>query len=256
MGEFCAIVFSPEDLNLIKGGPDRRRDFLDIALGQIKPRYVPLMLEYNKILSQRNALLKDIGRFPSIIETLEIWDEAFVKIASILTHYRLRYTKILAPLAENFYSEMANKKESLKMIYSNADILNDMEIKDIKEYFKNTLIKNRALDIKTGFTQIGPHRDDFEITINDMSSKNFGSQGQQRSIVLALKLAESEVLRDILKKDPVILLDDVMSELDKNRKQYILSRLKDSQCFITCCDKAYFENTKAGSIYKIDDLIM
>lgn len=257
IGVFSAIVFSPEDLNLVKGGPERRRNFLDIALSQIRSRYSKLLLEYNKILSQRNALLKDIFRHPSLNETLDIWDQVFSKIAAQIIRYRLKYINVLLPVAKEIYHGISHQKEDLEIKYISSDDFDfNISYDDLYQYFLKKLIKVRNLDVKFGFSQIGPHRDDLKITINNFFAKNFASQGQQRSIVLTLKLAEAQILKDIANKNPVILLDDVMSELDINRKKYILNFLKDSQCFITCCDESEFKNCDSEtSLFEINKLI-
>lgn len=258
IGTFTSIVFSPEDLTLVKGGPKRRRNFLDVALSQVKPKYSKLMLEYNKILTQRNALLKDIFRYPSLLETLDIWDTVFVKIAASITRYRLKYIKALVPIVEEIYSGITEKKEKLEVKYiTSSDMPINIEFEELVNDFTKKVISNRNMDIKLGYTQIGPHRDDFDITVNNLTAKNFASQGQQRSIVLALKLAEAEILKNLAKKNPVVLLDDVMSELDSSRKKYILNSLKDLQCFITCCDKTLFRGVQCEMyLYKIDDLTL
>lgn len=259
VGVFSAIIFSPEDLNLVKGGPVKRRNFLDIALSQIKSRYSKLLLEYNRILSQRNALLKDILRHPALIETLDIWDEVFSKIATKIIRYRLKYINALSPIAQDIYRGISNQKEQLEIKYISSDNLDldfNLDLEVLYKYFREKLIASRSLDIKSGFSQIGPHRDDFKITINNLSSKSFASQGQQRSVVLSLKLAEARVLKNLVNKNPVILLDDVMSELDADRKKYILDFLKDTQCFITCCDESYFKNCLCEArLFKINDLV-
>lgn len=257
IGTFSAIIFSPEDLSLIKGSPQKRRSFLDVALSQIKSRYTKLLIEYNRILSQRNALLKDISRYPSLINTLDVWDYAYIKISSTITKYRLKYIKALIPLTEEIYFGISDQKEKLEIKYLLHDNLSlDIDYDELCDYFKEKILKIRKLDIRLGFSQIGPHRDDFDVMINGLSAKNFASQGQQRSVVLTLKLAEAKILKNLMKKNPVILLDDVMSELDFNRKKYILKHLKDTQCFITCCDRSYFNDISDDiSLYKIDDLI-
>lgn len=259
IGIFTSIVFSPEDLTLIKGGPQKRRNFLNVAISQVKPKYSKLMLEYTKILIQRNALLKDIFKYHSLLETLDVWDTVFIKIAASITKYRLKYIKALLPIVKEIYGKITEKKEKLEIKYvTSINLPIDIDFEELVNYFTKKIISNRNIDIKMGYTQFGPHRDDFDITINNLIAKNFASQGQQRSIVLALKLAEAEILKNLANKNPIILLDDVMSELDSNRKKYILDSLKNSQCFITCCDKAYFKNVTCENemvLYKIDDLI-
>ena len=259
IGTFSAIVFSPEDLNLVKGNPQRRRNFLDIALSQINKTYPKLLIKYNKILSQRNALLKEIYKYPGLIDTLDVWDSAFAKISATITKYRIKYISALIPIAQDIYCGISDYKEKLDIKYIlgfEMDLNPDVGYQELYEKFEKKIFDVRNLDIKFGFSQVGPHKDDFNILLDNLLAKSFASQGQQRSIVLAIKLAEAQIIRDLMKKNPVILLDDVMSELDVKRKKYILNFLKDMQCFITCCDETYFKDlTKEVCLYKIDDLI-
>ncbi len=267
LGTFSAIVFSPEDLNLVKNGPEKRRNFLDTALSQLKPRYYKLLLEYNKILYQRNTLLKNlkcqnVRLNSSLISSLDIWDGMLSKISANMTKFRCKYISRFVPVAQEIYSGISGSKEKLKIKYlSSVDLKfgDDLDLSlsfdELSQRFFEKIVSLRDFDIKMGFSQVGPHRDDFDIEINDFSVKNFGSQGQQRSVVLTLKLAEAEILKNLASKNPVILLDDVMSELDFYRKRYILKFLKDCQCFITCCDKNYFKNIDHDlCLYKISDL--
>lgn len=257
IGSFSAIIFSPEDLTLAKGGPNKRRSFLDVAISQIKPSYAKLLLEYNKILSQRNALLKDLYRYPSLISTLDVWDEVFAKISAKITLFRFNYLKALTPIMQEIYDEISGEKEHLELEYVSRETTENFSSFEVaKKYFTEKILNSRGADIKAGFSLIGPHRDDFSIMIDQLNVKNFASQGQQRSVVLALKLAEAQVLNKLANKNPVILLDDVLSELDVNRQQHILKFLEGMQCFITCCDKNYFNNISSEtSLFKIDELI-
>ena len=257
IGSFSAIIFSPEDLTLVKGGPNKRRSFLDVAISQIKPSYAKLLLEYNKILSQRNALLKDLYRYPSLMSTLDVWDEVFAKISAKITLVRFNYLKAITPIMQEMYDEISEKKEHLKLEYVSRETEENFSSFEVaQKYFIEKIFSSKGADIKSGFSLVGPHRDDFSVMINQLNVKNFASQGQQRSVVLALKLAEAQVLNKLANKNPVILLDDVLSELDVNRQKHILKFLKGTQCFITCCDKNYFNNISSeASLFKVDELI-
>lgn len=257
IGSFSAIIFSPEDLTLVKGGPNKRRSFLDVAISQIKPSYAKLLLEYNKILSQRNALLKDLYRYPSLMSTLDVWDEVFAKISAKITLVRFNYLKAITPIMQEIYDEISGKKEHLELEYVSRETEENFSSFEVaQKYFIEKIFSSKGADIKSGFSLVGPHRDDFSVMINHLNVKNFASQGQQRSVVLALKLAEAHVLSKLANKNPVILLDDVLSELDVNRQKHILKFLKGMQCFITCCDKNYFNNISSeASLFKVDELI-
>lgn len=232
-GEFYCVVFSPDHLDLIKGGPAERRRAIDIVIGQIKPRYIQLVSEYQKLLLQRNTLLKDIKFSSSLLDTLDVWDFSLARTGSIIAKTRESFVKRLIPLCMEVYDGISGGKESFDMKYSCTAAL-DSEIS--QPTMLELLKKCRGEDMQNGSTSIGPHRDDILIEINGISARNFGSQGQQRSGVLALKLGECALMQEVTGHSPIILLDDVMSELDDNRRDFLLHRLKERQIFITCCD--------------------
>ena len=250
-GGFCCVVFSPAHLNLIKGGPAERRKAIDTVIGQIKPRYISLITDYQKLLLQRNTLLKDIKFSSSLIDTLDIWDISLAKTGAAIAKIRDSFVNRLNPLCKEFYYGISGGKESYDMSY-NCSVFKDGEIS--QQTMLEILRQNRAEDIQNGSTSAGPHRDDIIIDINGISARSFGSQGQQRSGVLALKLGECALMQEVTGHSPVILLDDVMSELDDNRRDFLLHRLENRQIFMTCCDPnqivdidAKFE-IKAGKI--------
>ena len=253
-GVFSAVVFSPSHLGLIQDGPSARRRFADTCICQLSPKYSTLISDYNRTLLQRNSLLKDINYSAVLLETLDIWDERLAALSALIIKNRGGYLDRLAQHATEIYSGISSNKENLKMNYLPA-----VEIKDIQDGEEcrnavlNALRQARAEDIRTGSTSVGPHRDDISFTIGEANAKSFASQGQQRSIVLALKLAESRLLREILHDEPVILLDDVMSELDKSRQSYLLNHLSENQVFITCCDKNDFSFMKSGKMFLISN---
>lgn len=232
-GGFCAVVFSPAHLNLVKGGPSERRKALDTVIGQIKPRYIAVCQDYQKQLFQRNTLLKDIPFSASLLDTLDIWDQGLAKTGALITRTRKSFLQKLMPFTDDFYCGISSGRETLSLSYAST-----IEIeKSISEETMLLLLKqNRAEDIRVGSTSVGPHRDDLLIDINAMPAKSFGSQGQQRSAVLALKLGECALIEQVTGQKPVVLLDDVMSELDDLRRDFLLHRLNDRQIFITCCD--------------------
>lgn len=232
-GSFCSVVFSPAHLNLIKGGPSERRKTLDSVIGQIKPRYIAVCQDYQKQLFQRNTLLKDIPFASSLLDTLDIWDQSLAKTGALITKTRKSFLERLKPFSDDFYNGISSGRESLSLSYSSTI---DIDGAISEETMLLLLKKNRAEDIRIGSTAVGPHRDDLLIDINAMSAKSFGSQGQQRSAVLALKLGECALIEQVTGQKPVVLLDDVMSELDDLRRDFLLHRLLERQIFITCCD--------------------
>lgn len=237
VGSFCAVVFSPNHLTLVKNGPDERRKFIDSAICQIKPSYSSLLLKYQKILTERNALLKDIYHHRELMDMLEIWDERLAAEGSFIAAERIKYTEIFSQYCSEFYNGISNGKEKLEISYKMSFCdNNNVSVYDYKQAFKNKLLKSQKDDIYAGYTNFGVHRDDLSIMIDNKNARSFASQGQQRSAVLSMKLAEASVLKDKNGEQPVILLDDVLSELDVSRQDYLLNKLYDKQVFITCCE--------------------
>jgi DNA replication and repair protein RecF len=250
-GEFCAVVFSPDHLSLVKQGAEKRRKFIDTSLCQAYPKYMRVLENYTKIIRQRNFLLKDIPRHPELAETLEIWDENLVSSGAYVTHMRARYVKKLAEVAAAIYDGISSGKEVFFARYlpgTGEEEVNSKTREELKESFSLALKRSLDEDMRTGISNKGPHRDDIEITVGGASARNFGSQGQQRSCILALKLAECGILEERNEEPPVVLLDDVMSELDKNRREYLLNRLEGKQTFMTCCDAESFSALKEGGL--------
>lgn len=263
-GNFCCVVFSPEHLELVKSGPQLRRRFIDSAITEIIPRHEAAALEYRELLRQRNALLKDIPNHTELMDTLSVWDEKLALSGAKIVFTRLRYLKKLSENAAKIYSGIAEKPDSeglnekLSLEYSSTasgcpeNLINAHEaILTISKNLAVSLKSQLSFDIDQGCTHTGPHRDDVDIKIGGKPAKLFASQGQQRSAVLALKLAEAQVLTETIGESPVLLLDDVMSELDRFRQSYILNHIGGCQVFITCCDAAGLENLSGGSVFSV-----
>lgn len=252
-GEFFAVVFAPTHLSLVKEGPAQRRKFLDIALCQLKPRYANAVMQYNRSILQRNALLKDITYHSELLDTLDIWDDKLCTLGAAITAERLNYIKRLEPFIEQIYGGLSNGREIMKVSYlSQAQISTESEA-DIKQEMAQQLKLARKQDILSGSTSIGPHRDDLLIEIDSLNARNFGSQGQQRSCALALKLAEAEIIKSITGEQPVALLDDVMSELDNTRQDYILNHIEGRQVFITCCEPSALLKMSGGKAFELKE---
>lgn len=249
VGKFCAVIFSPEHLSLVKEGPSNRRNFVDGSLCQSKPAYARLLMHYNRTLSQRNTLLKEIAKHPELKDTLEIWDEKLIKYGVSIIQERLAYLKMLHPIVGDIYHGISSEKETFSLSYDSSFLKEDQT--EIEKQFLEKLTSSQRSDLMVGYTTVGPHRDDISFFINGISARSYGSQGQQRSVVLALKLAEAKVMEAITGDKPVMFLDDVMSELDENRQDYILNHLKEQQVFITCCDPNTIKQLKQGALFKI-----
>ncbi len=251
------VIFTPEDLELSKGSPEKRRDFLDLCISQIKPSYYKIITKYNNILTQRNFLLKKISQKTSKIEELEVWDEQIARMGSYITVLRYNYIQKLNYYCNNLYTKISNNKENLQLKYSSSLFINlegrtDYNGEMANEYLKK-LKNNIKDDIKYGFTGIGIHRDDIILNINDLLVKDFGSQGQQRSVALVMKLAEAYILTEETNDSPVILLDDVLSELDYKRQQFILSSIKNMQVFITSCNEFKKSKINNGLCFNVEN---
>ncbi len=256
IGNFNCVVFSPAYLSLVKGSPSERRRFIDTAICQIKPSFTKVISDYNKTLVQRNSFLKDLKFNNSAYEFLEIWNEKIASLAAVIINERIDYIKKLSSAAAIIYSGISGEKEEMSIEYKMRVSPNRYEAlsdKVEKSRIIELIKQSENSDVMYGSTNIGAHHDEIEIKINNMSAKSFGSQGQQRSAALALKLGEAEILKDITGERPVALLDDVMSELDVNRQDYILNHIKDWQVFITCCEPSTVLRLCEGKTFKISN---
>ncbi|MCH5303938.1 MAG: DNA replication/repair protein RecF [Ruminococcus sp.] len=252
--KFNAVVFSPEDLTLVKRGPSARRRFIDSAICREKLKNAIVISKYNQTLNQRNALLKDIYRHPELKNTLEIWDDTLCSLGAKIIFQRLSYIEKLSSDAREYHFGISDNTEKLEIIYnSNCGAKTGDSEGEIFEKLSGALKSSKKEDINSGYTNIGPHRDDFDIFINDRKAKIFASQGQQRSAVLSLKLAEANVLSTLTGENPVILLDDVLSELDSKRRDFLLNKIKDYQVFITTCELNEEEALKEGKKFLIKE---
>lgn len=235
IGSFYAVIFSPVHLSLIKDGPSARRKFLDTALCQLKPSYAEHLAGFKRALIQRNALLKDLHLNSQLYDMLDTWDDQLARYSACVIKERLQYIDLLSEYSKSIYSGISENKENFSVFYSKK-IDKDLSVKDIYLSEIENLKNSRKEDMFSKTTTVGPHRDDLEILINNVSARSFGSQGQQRSCALALKLGESEIIKKVTGETPVALLDDVMSELDEKRQDYVLNHINDRQVFLTCCD--------------------
>ena len=226
-GNFNVVMFSPEDLRIIKDSPGVRRKFIDMELCQLNPKYYYNLVQYNKVLNERNILLRNRN---TSSEMLEIYDMQLVEFGYNIIRDRIKYIESLNKYAEKIHSDITSGKEKINFKYIST--IKDLE--NIKENFYTLLEKNRSKDCDRGITSIGPHRDDFFVYINDIDTKSYGSQGQQRTAVLTMKFSSLEIIKELTGEFPVSLLDDVLSELDFNRKKYILSTIGQIQTVITC----------------------
>ena len=239
IGNFKSVLFYPDDLLLVKGGPEERREFLNVAIGQCYPSYINNYALYKKALENRNCLLKFSSKGMYVDENeLLSWSEYMAEYASFIYLTRMEYIKKLEKYSSEIMKEISDGKEELTIFYK-TDIEEELfEREKIKSEYKRIFTENIEKEKVVGVTLYGPHRDDIVIDINKKSSRLYSSQGQQRSIVLSLKLGEGEVSREIFGEYPVFLFDDVLSELDDKRKNYILSGIGEKQIIITSCENS------------------
>ncbi len=235
LGLLNVVFFSPEDLSIIKNGPAERRRFVDMELCQLDQFYLYNLNHYNKIVNQRNRLLKDMYFNPSLRDTLNIWDSQLISFGSKIIERRKLFVEQLNEIIFDIHKKLSGGKEDLTIHYE-PDVL-------IEDYEK-TLAVNQERDVKLKQTVTGPHRDDFSFIVGDIDIRKFGSQGQQRTAALSLKLSEIELVRKMTKDNPVLLLDDVLSELDSSRQNYLLSTIGDIQTIITCTGLDEFVNNR------------
>lgn len=246
LGLLNVVFFSPEDLGIIKNGPSERRRFVDMELCQLDSFYLYNLNSYNKIVNQRNKLLKDLYFNPSLKETLNIWDSQLVSFGSKIIERRKIFIDQLNDIIYEIHKKLSGDKEELKIKYE-PDV-------DIENFETNLKLSNER-DIKLKQTCVGPHRDDFSFIAGNIDIRKFGSQGQQRTAALSLKLSEIELVKKITKDTPVLLLDDVLSELDANRQNYLLNSIGDIQTIITCTGLDDFINNRfeIDKIYRVTE---
>ncbi len=233
------VIFTPEQLNLIKDGPGVRRSFLDVFISQIKPTYFKHLMTYYHILKQRNNILKN----KKMLSQIDVWDEKLAEAGVVLCKERQGALQVI----DKYIAQYKTENEDLSIEYISG-IKGDFTD---KENFLNQLKESLQRDLEKGITMIGPHRDDFDVLLNGKSLKKYGSQGQMRTAVLKIKLSECEIIKSITGEEPLLLLDDVLSELDEMRRKYFTENIKGRQVIITCTDKDFAYDGK-GSYFKVE----
>ncbi len=235
------VFFSPEDLNIIKDGPSGRRRFVDLELSQLDKVYLSNLSNYNRVINQRNSLLKNIGNQRELMETLDIWDLQLAEYGNKVIETRENFLKKINTIISDIHYKLTGGRERISLTYEKSNGQLSLE---------QALKKNRERDIRMKSTSVGPHRDDICFMSGTLDIRKFGSQGQQRTAALSLKLSEIELVKELIKDTPVLLLDDVLSELDKHRQNYLLDSIHDIQTVITCTGLDEFVNNRF-SINKI-----
>ena len=245
LGLLHGIAFSPDDLSMMKEGPELRRRFMDLELCQTDPLYVSNLAGYNRVLAERNDLLKQIAVKPSLQDTLPVWDAQLLEFGTYLIRARRKFLEKLAPIVEEKHRMLSGDKETLKIAYE-PDCTEDS--------FGIKLAEATDRDLALRFTSVGPHRDDMSLFINGNNVRLYGSQGQQRTAALSLKFAEIELVKNVIRESPILLLDDVLSELDRSRQLQLLSEMQDVQTIVTCTGMEEFVQCRpeGNTIFAVD----
>jgi len=248
LGNINLVIFTPDDINILKDGPAKRRRFLDMMIGQLRPNYVYVLNQYLKTIEQRNNYLRQIKEQNVSTEMLDIWNEKLAEYAIKIFEYRYEFIEKLKSKINNIHKNITDGNEKIEIKYL-SDCSN-------KEGYLKLLKERTKLDIIKGYTTKGIHRDDFVVYINEKEINIYGSQGQNRTVILTLKLSELQVIYEEIGEYPILLLDDFMSELDEKRRNNFLNNIKNTQVIITCTDKLELNkldyklfNVKKGEIY-------
>ena len=245
-GQIHLVSFFPEDMGIIKNSPKDRRRFLDSQLCQLEGIYVAQLADYNKVIMQRNALLKDTRYGDTVDPMLDVWDEQLVRLGTYLISQRKKFLEELNLLVKEIHQELTEGKEQIELKY---------EPSVTEEDFADELKKNRERDLRMKLSSTGPHRDDFQVIVNGKDLRHYGSQGQQRSAALSLKLSEIDLVRDRIHDMPVLLLDDVLSELDSRRQKKLLESIEKTQTFLTCTgmDELVGHQFRVDKVFHIEE---
>lgn len=247
------VFFCPEDLQIIREGAAARRRFMDASLCQLRPRYAAALAEYQRLHEHKTRLLRDCGDRPDLLATLPDFNRRMAETGAVLIHYRARFSRLLDQYAAAAHSECSGGRETLTLVYRTVKTVTD-PFGDHQQLTEQILAHQREhhlAEMTSRQCLSGPHKDDLEVELNGRSAKAFASQGQTRTAALSLKLAAREIHREILGEYPLLLLDDVLSELDPRRQEYVLNRLGSGQVFITCCEEDRLHALLKGRVYHV-----
>lgn len=257
IGHINLVLFSPEDLKLVKESPGERRKFIDREMSHISPAYYHLLISYNRTLDQRNSYLKQMQFKKTFdLQYMEIWDEKLSDLGAHITLKRIEFIKKLAQMSTHIHSQVTNHTEILEVKYiSSLTSKNDLEYDTIYKEFLMILRANHKRDIERGYTTQGPHRDDLGLSVNGIDLRSFGSQGQQRTAALSLKLSEIEIIYNEIGEYPILLLDDVMSELDSHRQNFLIKTFDKVQTIVTSTEigQLYQNHLERGKLFRISN---
>lgn len=254
-GILKTVLFCPEDLNLIRAGAAERRRFLDDAICQLRPRYAAALAEYKRLKDQKTRILKDWPEKPSLLEMLDPFNLRMCQTGALVIHYRAHFVKKMAEYAPAIHGAFAGGQERLTMEYQSVKTISDplAPTQVIFQQLCSHMESHRRAEMESHSCLSGPHKDDMLLCINGRSIKQFGSQGQTRTAALSLKLAQRELFYEQDGEYPVLLLDDVLSELDPRRQEFVLNRIQGGQVFITCCEEERLASLEAGQVFRIEN---
>lgn len=255
-GVLPTVLFCPEDLTVLKAGAAQRRRLGDNALCALRPNYEASLGEYNRILEQKNRILKDRFDRPELAEILPEYNLRLCQVGALVISYRARFYQALGEAAAQYHDRFSGGKENFRLVYKTVSTVSDpfAPAKTIFEQLTEHLERHSRAELESGQCLTGPHKDDFEIYLSDTDLKAYGSQGQTRTAAISLKLAQRELYRREFGEEPVLLLDDVLSELDSGRQDFVLNQISTGQVFITCCEPGRF--TKLGKTMEIQDGVL
>ena len=250
-GVLPAVLFCPEDLMILKGGSAPRRRLGDLALSQLRPNYEAALTEYTRILEQKSRILKDWRENPALLEILPEYNTRLCQVGALLISYRARFYEALGQAAAVFHGEFSGGAEEFRLEYKTVSTVTDpfASTAVLTGQLQDHLESHYRAELDSGSCLTGPHKDDFDISLSEISLKLYGSQGQTRTATISLKLAQRELMRRELGEEPLLLLDDVLSELDPGRQDFVLNQIKTGQVFITACEPGRF--TKLGKTIEI-----
>jgi len=251
------VLFSPEDLNLLRGGPAARRKFINIALSQLKPKYLQVLSQYQKVLEEKNKLLKQMSGISELDTLLDVYNEQLAVFGASIISYRAEFLEGLARHAKEIHREMSHTTEDFSAVYQTDRMVTPKSsLTEIQNGLYRHLSERKVAEFESRSCLVGPHRDDLDCIINGKSVRQFASQGQTRTAVLSLKLAERNLFFESTKEYPILLLDDVLSELDAARQNFVLNQITNGQVFITSCDESTAGISKTGRVFTMNQGIL
>ena len=250
---YHTVFFCPEDLYLIREGAAARRKFLDTALCQLRPRYAAALSQYNRAYEHKTRILRDSEERPDLLEMLPEFNEQLIRLGAVLIHYRFQFSRRLAEYAAVHHRECSGGKEELEIRYQTVSSVTDPggELGELADRLRSHMESHQAAERASRLCLSGPHKDDLAVSINGRDAKQYASQGQTRTAALAMKLAEREIYRNAAGEYPVLLLDDVLSELDPRRQEFVLNRIAGGQVFITCCEDDRLPQLLGGKVFHV-----